>query len=235
MNSNNPINKRVWYALFAISIISLAAHLVFFPQLPDQVPLQWNASGAVSSWGGRETALGLFAMPLIVLTVLYVSPKIDPRGIIYRSVSKLYTGIAIAFTLFMVALSWCIELTVFGIMPQDGSPMSVVTTIALGVGALFLGNYLPRVQRNYTFGYKTPWALDNDQNWRLTHRFAGAVTMFMGVALIAVGLCMPFLPAIAPTVILVAILGGAALVFAYSYLLYRRGNVPFRSANKPLV
>lgn len=224
----NPINKRAWIVLVALCVLNLVLHLLCYPHLPELVPLHWGADGSVDSWGERWTALFLDALPLLMLLLFYVTPKIDPRGHAYERVSGLYSAFVGAFTVFMICISWSIELTVFGIMPTDNSPMGAAVCTALGALFLFLGNYLPRVPRNYTFGIKTPWTLDNEQNWRLTHRFGGFIFMLMGVVIMIIGLALPrFQELLVPTFV-IAILGLTGVVFVYSYLVFRHGNIPLR-------
>lgn len=225
----SPVSRRVWLALGALCLLSLAAHLVLYPQLPDLVPLNWGADGSVDTWGERWTALALDALPLLCLALFYIAPKIDPRGRAYGHVAGFYTAFVIGSVLFMIGISWSIELTVFGIMPEHESPIGIIVSVALGVGLMFLGNYLPRVPRNYTFGIKTPWALDSDQNWRLTHRFGGMATMLMGLALMITGLFISRFPEVLLTAFVVVILGFAASIFVYSYLVFRNGNRPLRT------
>ena len=59
-----------------------------------------------------------------------------------------------------------------------------------GIGILFilLGNYMPRIKQNYTFGCRTPWALADEHNWNRTQRMGGITFVVMGVALLFLGL-----------------------------------------------
>ena len=78
----------------------------------------------------------------------------DPRGRAYERMGSFYTGFVAVFTLFMIGTTWTTELAVFGIMPQDGSPIGIIVGTCLGLGLILLGNYLPKVKPNYTFGCK---------------------------------------------------------------------------------
>ena len=169
----SPVNRRVWIALGALCIASFLGHLALFPQLPDIVPTHWDAAGNVNGWSSRMATLGLDLLPLGLLALFYALPKIDPRGKAYERMGSFYTGFVTLFTVFLICMTWTTELTVFGIIPQNESPIGIFTGVTVGIGLMLLGNYLPKVKRNYSFGCKTPWALDNDQNWRLTHRFGG--------------------------------------------------------------
>lgn len=89
---------------------------------------------------------------------------------------------------------------------------------------------MPRIKQNYTFGCKTPWAIHNEQNWNLTHRFCGKTFMVMGVAMIFIGVFGQALGSdLAGGILMAVILGGSALTYVYSYLVFRHGNRPLRA------
>lgn len=55
--------------------------------------------------------------------------------------------------------------------------------IFMGVVMIVIGNYLPKTRRNYTIGIRIPWTLENDENWRKTHRLAGKIWVLGGLLL----------------------------------------------------
>ncbi len=226
--SNDAISKRCWILLLALCIASLAGHLLVMPYLPARIPIHWDLSGNVDGWGGPWDQLLLNALPLLMLAVFYVSPRIDPRGASYRRFSHLWRGFVIALTLFMIAVSWGAEATVFGLFPQGGSMLGNLIMVALGAGLIALGNYLPRVRSNYTFGCKTPWALHNERNWMLTHRVAGRTFMVAGALIMAFPLAAPALGDAASGVLIATIIGASIVPYLYSYLVFRHGNRPLR-------
>lgn len=225
----SPVNRRVWIALGALCIASFLGHLALFPQLPDIVPTHWDAAGNVNGWSSRMATLGLDLLPLGLLALFYALPKIDPRGKAYERMGSFYTGFVTLFTVFLICMTWTTELTVFGIIPQNESPIGIFTGVTVGIGLMLLGNYLPKVKRNYSFGCKTPWALDNDQNWRLTHRFGGVAMVLAGMATVVSGLFSHQMGGAAVALLLAAVIGSSLATYAYSYLVFRNGNKPLRA------
>lgn len=228
-SSASPVSRRAWIALAALCVASALAHLAFFPQLPEMVPTHWDAAGNVDGWSSRMATLGLDLIPLGLLLMFYVLPKIDPRGKAYDRMGSFYTGFVALFTVFLICMTWTTELTVFGIIPQHESPIGIFTGVTVGIGLILLGNYLPKVKRNYSFGCKTPWALDNDQNWRLTHRFGGVAMVIAGLATVISGLFSRQLGGAAAALLLAAVIGSSLATYAYSYLVFRNGNKPLRA------
>ena len=225
----SPVNRRAWIALGALCIVSFLGHLALFPQLPDIVPTHWDAAGNVDGWSGRMATLGLDLLPLGLLVLFYALPKIDPRGKAYERMGSFYTGVVTLFTVFLICMTWTTELTVFGIIPQNESPIGIFTGVTVGIGLMLLGNYLPKVKRNYSFGCKTPWALDNDQNWRLTHRFGGVAMVLAGLVTVVSGLFSRQMGGTAVVLLLAAVIGSSLATYAYSYLVFRNGNKPLRA------
>ena len=48
-------NKLFWI-LTVGCVLNFAAHLYFYPSLPDIVPTHWGASGQVNGWGPKSTS-----------------------------------------------------------------------------------------------------------------------------------------------------------------------------------
>lgn len=230
MNNENKgihptgVSSRVWIALVALCVANVVAHLMVMPSLPGQIPTHWGANGAVDGWGPSWMASALGVLPLVLLAMFCVVPRIDPKGEAYRTSGKVYQGFVIAFTLFMCVISWLGELTVWGVVPAVGSVNVLISGV---VGLLFIGvgNYLPRVKQNYTLGIKTPWALANPENWRRTQRFGGACFMVLGFGLIVMGVAGSVLSSeVVAAVIAVLAFGSVGAVYVYSYLLWRKSQ-----------
>lgn len=221
MQNVNAVSRRCWAALIALCLANLAVHLAFYAQMPDVVPTHWGASGAPDAWGSKAQTLLLDALPLLLLPLFWLTPRIDPKGRAYERSGRVYQGFVALFTVVMAAMTWVTEATVFGWLPSERAAGLVVPVL---IGAMFvvMGNYLPRVRQNYTFGIKTPWTLDDPENWRRTQRFGGVCFVVVGLALMAVGL----LGGGAAGVIACAavILLAVTAMFAYSYLLWRRAR-----------
>lgn len=218
------VSLCVWIVLIVLCLVNVAAHLIVMPSLPAQIPTHWGADGAVDGWGPRWMASALGALPLAFLVMFYVVPRIDPKGEAYRTSGKFYQGFVIAFTLIMCAIGWLCELTVWGIIPARGV-VNVAVSTAIGLLFVGIGNYLPRVKQNYTMGVKTPWALADPDNWRRTQRFGGKCFVVMGLGMVLLGLVAPlFSDSMVVVGIVVLVMGGAAAMYAYSYLVWRKAG-----------
>lgn len=225
----NPVGRRTFLVLVAICVASFIGHLVLLPHMPEMIPTHWDSAGNVNGYTGRVAIIGLDALPLLLLAMLRHLPGMDPRGQAYMRMGSFYNGFVVLFTLFMVGMTWTSELTVFGILPENGSPIGTITTLVVGMGFILLGNYMPKIKRNYTFGCKTPWALHDEWNWRLTHRFCGTAFVISGFATIAGGLISIWHGQASLWILLGSVLASSIGTYAYSYLVFRNGNKPLRS------
>ena len=172
----------------------LAYALLAYPAMPQTVPTHWGADGAVDGWGDKAGTLFMAAMPLVLALVMLAVPRLDPKGRNFERFRGVYLGMSAALTLFMVAVAWMTPLTAFGLVPEGCSLVSTIILFALGALMVALGNYLPRVRPNYTFGIRTPWTLASEDNWRRTHRFAGPVFVVAGAAMLVSALLSSVAP-----------------------------------------
>ena len=80
---------------------------------------------------------------------------------------------------------------------------------------------MPQVKQNYSFGCKTPWALNDEHNWNRTQRMGGIVFLIMGIAFLVAAL---FAKVLGETGLLVLLLGsslgGTLWIYLYSYLVF---------------
>lgn len=214
-------NKKLYLVLLALCLVNFAAHLCFYPSLPEIVPTHWGFDGQADGWGPKYTILLLCALPLGILLLMAVIPKIDPRSDNYAKFNKLYRGFTIGIVIFLCVITWLSELTVYQVLPDSSSLVSVLTFGGCGVLFIALGNYMPRIKQNYTFGCKTPWALNDEHNWNRTQRMGGIVFIVMGLAFLV---AMLFARALGETgtlvLLLVFTLGGVIWIYLYSYLVF---------------
>lgn len=104
------------------------------------------------------------------------------------------------------------------LMGVDFSPFS---WICAGIGLLFMviGNYMPKTKMNATLGIKTPTTYSSEANWNATHRFAGKLWFWCGLALILGGFLSENL---ATGLLLLVMIVMIVLPMVYSHRFYRR-------------
>jgi len=210
--------------LIPAAALSLAGAAVAYFFLPGTVPIHWNAAGEIDGYGGKGSVLLLGALPLALALGLRYLPLVDPRRENHRRHERAYDAMKRLLVPAFIALDWTMILVALG------APLDSATIGRAIIGLLFLGlgNFMGQLKRNYFIGIKTPWALADDEVWRLTHRRGAYVFVLMGAAYI-LSLAIPGGPLLA-AFILAATLGGVAYIFLYSYLAWRRLRGPDSTA-----
>jgi uncharacterized membrane protein len=132
----------------------------------------------------------------------------------YGRFSKYYYNFFFGFALFFVAVELSNIAIAMGMDINVGSIICFMT----GVLMLFMGNMMPKIKQNFFFGIKTPWALNDEENWFKTHRLGGKMFAIAGVVIMAAA----FVPGESKVWVLLAmILVMVFIPMIYSYLLFR--------------
>jgi uncharacterized membrane protein len=201
-------------ALLILATIAVTL-IVVLPSLPDQIPTHFGANGKPDDYMTRTGyAVYMLAGSAAIYLILTFIPFIDPfwKRIQHRySLLLLIRDLALGFFLFVHTL----------LLDAASTGVLNVRLFGIGLGLLFvvLGNYLPRIPRNWFFGIRVPWTLASEEVWKRTHRMGGWLFVLGGtvtVILSAVGVSTVIALAVplAPVFIVV--------VFVYPYLLYRK-------------
>ena len=197
-----------------VTLLPIIFGVIVWDKLPDEMVSHIGISGtpdAVSSKGFM-----VFGMPLIMVAVhllcLWISDK-DPG---HRKQPKKAVGIV--FWIMPVA-SICVSALMYAVtLELELNPMML---LVLFLAFLFIGigNYLPICKQSATMGIKIKWTLENEENWRATHRFSGRVWFICGLLMLPCA----FLPEkYAPALLVAVIVPVTALPVLYSYLYYKK-------------
>ena len=207
------IKKHKWTLLITsiTMLLPMVLGLFFWNRLPERVPMHWNFAGEADSWGSRSTVV--YIMPLVMLGIhwlCFICTCLDPK-------SKENQGKVMSLVLWICPIiSLIISILTYGTALGYELSVPVIMNFCLGFLFLVIGNYLPKCKHNYTIGIKTPWTLNNEENWVKTHRFSGKVWVVCSVAIMALSFLGNF-------IILLSVV--SVMVFAplvYSYMHYRR-------------
>ncbi len=209
----NVMKKNKW-ALIMTSIVILLpiiVGLIVWNDLPQQIATHWGADGKADGFSSR--AVAVFLLPLLMLGIHWLCALItcaDPGN--KGQNERILSMVLWISPILSVIMNGLVYANALGMAVS----VSMVTPICMGILFVVIGNYLPKCKRNYTIGIKVSWALENEENWNKTHRFAGKVWVAGGLALIAAG----FLPEGLLMIVLFAALGllvGAPVFYSYFY------------------
>jgi len=207
--------RMFWITALAIIAICAFAGIFLLPSLPSQMVIHWGIQGEPNGW--MDTNLAIFTLPALMLVLallLDFMPRIDPRHKHNEAFSSVYEQFIIVMLLFMAALhfttlAWALGTTI---------PPFAVVSVGLAVLMIFIGRLCSSSQPNYFIGIRTPWALEDNENWKATNRL-GAKLYYWAAPLCLLGL---LLPGYTLYFILAAALIPACTAMAYSYLYYAK-------------
>ena len=205
-------NLKVLIISSIVTLLPIVAGLILWNQLPEQIPTHWNASGEIDGWSSKPFAV--FGLPLIMVAAQWLcmlGTSADPKK--ENHPAKVLHLVLWIIPVLSVALNTMTYMAALGKEVR----IEVIMPILIGLILAIVGNYMPKCKQNYTIGIKIPWTLNSEENWNRTHRFAGWLWTFCGIALMLTGIIGGF------WIFLFVVL---LMVFApilYSYLLFRKG------------
>lgn len=205
-------NLKILMITSAIILLPIFAGLILWNQLPEQMPIHWNAAGEVD--GVASKAFTVFCLPLIFLGLQWIATfatYADPKRQNHpQKILQLMFWIIPVLAVILTAITYVTAL---------GRDISVESLIPILLGLLFvvIGNYMPKCKHNYTVGIKIPWTLASEENWNRTHRFAGWIWVVGGLLMTVSGF-FNF-----PAIVLIAALIMVFVPTVYSFVLYKKG------------
>lgn len=210
------IKENKWKILLSslATLLPMLFGLIVWNRLPEQMELHWGLAGKTDGYG--RMGFVVFGLPLILFAVNLLcifGTLLDKKHLGQNK--KVLNLIFFLMPVLSLYVNGIVYATAFGL----DLDMYAIVLFFLGAMLMFLGNYMPKCKQNFTMGIKVRWTLTNEENWNKTHRFAGRVWFFGGLAM----LLLVFLPA--PISFYAALILLVPLVFApflYSYFYHNK-------------
>ena len=207
--------KKYWKTLLITSItilLPIAAGLILWDRLPEQVPMHWGPSGEVDGYGSR--GMCVFILPVVMLAfhwLCMIVTSADPKK--KNHTDKTMTLVLWIIPVIEIMLSIITYMTALGY----GVRVEIIVPAFMGLLLVVIGNYLPKCKQTYSVGIKIPWTLNSEENWNKTHRLGGWVWTICGALIVATAFTGIFwLP-------LLFLLPMILIPVLYSYSLHRKG------------
>lgn len=212
MKNKFKLRRDSIISIVASILILIIFNILFYDKMPAELPTHWNFQGEADDYSSKFHAMVVIQGFLVLMNaflcfMLDSDPKNNKQYNLAMTISKLSMP-AIMLLIYIIT-----------VMAGFGREVKVSTILPIFIGLLFIaiGNYLPKIKRNYTMGIKLPWTLNSDENWRRTHRLGGICFVIIGLCLIL----SVFLKS--EIVFLVPLILGGIIPAIYSYYLYTKG------------
>lgn len=172
---------KVIYVLIAVAVLNLAVMLCLIPGLPESIPVHFNYRFEVDRMGTKWFLAAIPAITAVFSIAMAVEQKM--RGKSYAN-NKPLTIFAVGFVALFITLGWTLyAMCSTGAQMGDTTSVPLDLIIGLGMPTLFivLGNYMPTIKPNRTFGMRIPATFRSEETWRKAHRFSGPVFVIGGM------------------------------------------------------
>ncbi len=167
------------YGSFVMIIVMVIASYFFYPLLPDQLPIHFDAAGVANSYASKLFALASYpAISLLLVILLSVLLRLSPKGYQLEQDPSALTKMNFAVTFLFFTIFFATILS--NLFPHQISFPRIFAG-GLGVFMILVGNYLSQVKQNFFIGIRTPWTITSENNWLHTHRFAGRLFFIAGI------------------------------------------------------
>lgn len=213
MKNNQSLNVIIIIAALGMPIFYL---LSVYTYLPETVAIHFNMEGKPDGYGSKSTlfftTLLLDVVGLGTYFLMKYLPQIDPKKSAGQSPVFL-NKIGLVIVVFMSILNMII------IQSSVNSSFNGTKYILPLISLLFvfMGNYMHTIKPNYFAGFRTPWTLEDPDNWRATHLLAGKLWVIGGLVAAILSLVLPSVAGWILFTAITVIISIVPFIFSYRY------------------
>jgi len=193
---------------------------IIWHHIPETVPMHFDLKGNVDRYGSRDDFKVLIIALIIINAGVYLLVsniyRIDPKRNAAQNKDRMQR-IAFYVCAYLSAI-WV--MIIYATVHGDSSMIMKFVFVAMGLLFALLGSNMYNIQPNYFAGIRLPWTLENEDNWRKTHQFAGRLWFFGGLIIALAALLLRNGQAIYISAAALAVLIIIPIVFSYN--LYRK-------------
>ncbi len=210
-------------AVIAVLFIPFIYLALIYGQLPETVPTHFNLEGVADGYSNKKTLIYLtfFLSVVSVGTFLLIKNlhKIDPKKAAGQS-PELLTKISCSMLIFMCAIMLII------IHSSEAGSLNGAHLIFAAIGLMLgvLGNLMHSIKPNYFIGFRLPWTLESEENWRKTHQLVSKIWVAGGSLITIITLLLDDSLAIKISLFIIVLL--VVIPVYYSFNLYQKNNKP---------
>lgn len=202
-----------------VSFLPIFLFLFFIENMPDSVPIYFTLNGEPDIYDSKYyllgTLAGVCAICAGVCALVLNLNKIDPKKK-YAENNPLIIKITWTVVIFLSLINSII--TIQTAFPELNIITSKIKNISLTLLLASFGNLMNSLKQNYFVGIRTPWALDNEENWRRTHQLASKIWFWGGIIMTVLVLGLPF--NFSKYIIIIGAIPMVVIPIGYSYKLY---------------
>jgi len=180
----NPIKPTIKTEFFSLAllILTVAASVFFYNNLPERIVTHWNFAGQADGWGSGQTQAIFFPLLIVGMYIMFLLiPYLDPRKERYEQFNKVYHIFKNIILAMMIIVYFLMCLNGLGY----NLPIGVIMPALIGLLFIIMGNYMAKLKRNWFVGIRTPWTMSSEEVWNKTHRVGGKMFILAGLLMLA--------------------------------------------------
>jgi immunity protein, SdpI family len=210
-----------WTFVCVIALIPWVYLLSIWSSLPERIPVHFRIDGTPDKYGQRNEIFFIPATCTLVSILVYLLLtniyKIDPKRLAQKQ-PEIFLKIAMVVVVFIscmsiIILNWTAT--------QHTMGMNLVLAM-MGLLFAYMGNVMHSIKPNYFAGFRLPWTLESEENWRATH-LLGSKIWFAGGILIAI-LALFIKPLVMFFIMMGIVLVMVIIPTVYSYRMFARSK-----------
>jgi uncharacterized membrane protein len=216
------MNKYFKWLIWPVAIVPAIYLAATWKSLPEEVAMHFDLHGEPDRYGDKTELFLVVALLCLVSVGAYFLLsniyKIDPKRYAAENKDRLQR-MGFAMGIFISAICCVVIYSTI-----KGSVEFGMRYIFAGVGLLFclMGNYMHNIKPNYFAGFRLPWTLNDEENWRKTHLLGGKLWFGGGLVIAVLCLLLPDKVSLFTFFIIIMIL--VLIPIVYSYRLYKKNN-----------
>lgn len=187
------MSKKFSFRDFAIILIAALPSIylaITWQSIPAIIPKHYNIRFEPDQMGSKNflwlVTGSMFVVSVLVYFLLKNIHRIDPKryklerqGAFIRMAVGCVVFISAFSMLAIIAGTKNIKLLDYLLIPF------------LGLMFSFLGNNMNNIKPNYFAGFRLPWTLESESNWKKTHHLASKLWFWGGLLIVIIGILFP--------------------------------------------
>lgn len=161
------------------TLLPMLIGCILWNKLPENLNIHWGTDGVADGFGGKGVAV--FVMPAVLAALHLLCLLITACDPGQKNQNKKALGL-IFWIMPVISMVSC-SVIYAGSLGRE-IDLTLILPFLLGIMFVAIGNYMPKMKRNFTMGIKLPWTYGNEENWNKTHRLAGKLTVAAGVVVV---------------------------------------------------
>lgn len=177
--------KRSRIIIIVLMLLSFIAVGVSFAFLDEIVPIHFGPDGTPDVYGSKYF---LLTSPLIGLLIGGVMVLLSYHKKLSENYKKYMLIVGVILEVVFLVCTLIIVIPSLGVVSDyEEIDVSKIMMPLMGGMFIFMGNIMPKIEKNRTLGLKTYWSMYNEVTWQKSHRFCGFISVIIGIIILIAG------------------------------------------------